>query len=81
MTLPDIILHFHDLYTIMTSHEPGEKHDHPEVSKTCKVCSSTYTNESSSSHFGICNRCGYKILIILFIVLIVASYTVWFGIF
>jgi hypothetical protein len=68
-------------YFIMTGHEPGEKNDLHDVSKICRVCSSAAYHTSRFSFLGICDRCGYKILIVLFIVLIVMSYTVWFGVF
>jgi len=46
----------------MTEHEQGEPQNHHESSKTCKVCRSSYNHESHPSYFGICERCGYKIL-------------------
>jgi DNA-directed RNA polymerase subunit RPC12/RpoP len=65
----------------MTNHEHIEKHDNDESSKTCKVCSSPYSHESHPSFFGICERCGYKILIVLVCFMIVISYVAWFGVF
>lgn len=65
----------------MTHHEIFEKHDHHESSKTCRVCSSAYCHDSHPSFLGICEKCGYKILIILFIVMIAISYVAWFGVF
>lgn len=66
----------------MSHHEPSEKHDHPaSVNHTCKVCTSAYSHETNPSRFGICERCGYKVLILLFIVMIAISYVAWFGIF
>jgi hypothetical protein len=65
----------------MTHHEHVEKHDHPESSKTCRVCISAYNHDSHPSVFGICEKCSYKILIILFIVMIAISYVAWFGVF
>ena len=65
----------------MTHHEAFEHHEHPGQtgsSKTCRVCSSAHSPEQS--HMGICNNCGYKILIVLFIVMIAVSYVAWFGI-
>jgi hypothetical protein len=80
-TSSNIIYIITNQYPGMTRREHAEKNDHHEVSKVCKVCSSTADHESRFSFFGVCDRCGYKILIILFIVSIVISYTVWFGIF
>jgi hypothetical protein len=67
----------------MTSHEAFEHHDHPAPtgeSKTCRVCSSTYSHDENPSRFGICNKCGYKILIVLLIVMVSVSYVAWFGV-
>ena len=67
----------------MTHHEAFEHHDHPkphEESKTCRICSSSYSHEQNPSRFNICNKCGYKILILLFIVMIAVSYVAWFGV-
>jgi hypothetical protein len=64
----------------MSHHESFEKHDHAEGSKTCKVCTSSYQHEHNPSVFGICERCGYKVLILLFIVMIATSYIAWFGV-
>ena len=51
---------------------------HPEhgQSKTCRVCKSEYCHPSA---FGICEKCGYKILIGLVIVMVIISYTIWFN--
>lgn len=68
----------------MTHHEAFEHHDHPEPSgesKTCRVCSHPYSHTLNPSRFGICERCGYKILIVLLIVMISLSYVAWFGVF
>jgi hypothetical protein len=65
----------------MTDPEHGENHEHHESSKTCKVCSSSYNHESHPSFFGICERCGYKILIVLVCTMVVISYVAWFGLF
>ncbi|WP_321507260.1 hypothetical protein [uncultured Methanoregula sp.] len=67
----------------MSHHEAFEHHDHARpagVSKTCRVCKTTYSHEKNPSHFGICHNCGYKILIVLFIVMISVSYIAWFGV-
>jgi hypothetical protein len=64
----------------MSHHEAFEKHSSHESSKTCRVCSNGYSHEENPSRFGICHHCGYKILIILFIVMIAISYVAWFGV-
>jgi hypothetical protein len=67
-------------------HEAFEHHDHPdhaghsETSRTCRLCSSSYSHEENPSHLGICKDCGYKILIILLIIMISTSYIAWFGV-
>jgi hypothetical protein len=66
---------------IMTNHESFEKHDETGPHHTCRVCTSSYSHQTHPSFFGICERCGYKILILLVIVMVVASYMAWFGVF
>ncbi|MEN6444166.1 MAG: hypothetical protein ABFC71_10515 [Methanoregula sp.] len=61
--------------------EHCQKHPHAEGSKTCRICSSSYCHECTPSLFGICEKCGYKILIILLIVMVAISYIAWFGVF
>jgi hypothetical protein len=65
----------------MSHHESFEKHEHAGTNHTCKVCSSSYSHHENPSSMGICTGCGYKILIVLFIVMIVSSYMAWFGVF
>jgi len=73
----------------MSHHEAFEHHElhehpghpeHPEGSKTCRVCSSGYSHEHHASAFGICEKCGYKILIVLVVVMVAISYVAWFGV-
>ncbi|MDD1693874.1 MAG: hypothetical protein LUQ71_04035 [Methanoregula sp.] len=67
----------------MSHHEAFEHHDHPEhheASKTCRLCSTPYSHEENPSHLGICQTCGYKILIVLLIIMIATSYIAWFGV-
>jgi len=67
----------------MSHHEAFEHHDHPKpagISKTCRVCKSAYSHDKNPSAFRICNRCGIKILIVLFVVMISISYVAWFGV-
>jgi hypothetical protein len=64
----------------MSDHEAFEKHDLTgPAGQTCRVCTSPYQHEHNPSALGICERCGYKILIVLVIVMIVISYVAWFG--
>jgi len=55
----------------------SEKHPDNTPQKTCRLCKSEYWH---LSYFGICDKCGYKILIVLFIVMVVMSYIAWFGV-
>jgi hypothetical protein len=67
----------------MSHHPAFEHHDHPAKhgpTKTCRVCKSTYTEDQHPSHFRICKKCGFKILIVLFVVMISVSYIAWFGV-
>jgi len=61
-------------------HESPVHHEHTEGSKTCRVCSSSYSHEHHPSMFGICEKCGYKILIVLVVVMVAISYVAWFGV-
>ena len=74
----DISLFFHDqlrgYMSHSTTHHPHEGH------KTCKVCTSPHSDEHRSSHLGVCHTCWYKILIVIFIIMIAISYVAWFGI-
>lgn len=65
----------------MPHHEQFEKHDHLGNPKTCRVCLSVYSHDHNPSHFRICNSCGYKILIVLLVIMIAISYVAWFGVF
>lgn len=64
----------------MSPHESFEKHGVHGSGKACRVCASSYPHEQNPSGFGICRGCGYKILIVLFIVMIAISYVAWFGV-
>ena len=39
-----------------------------------------YCHECHPSYFGICEKCGYKILIGLVVVMVIVSYMAWFGV-
>jgi hypothetical protein len=56
-----------------------EKHPHNEASKPCRICSTAYCHECQAPHFGICEHCAYKILIVLLVLMVAASYVAWFG--
>jgi hypothetical protein len=62
----------------MTCCEKHSEHNHP---KTCKICKSEFCHDCHPSAFGICEKCGYKILIVLVVVMVIASYMAWFGVF
>lgn len=67
----------------MTHHEAFEHHEHSEhhePSGTCRVCSSSYSHGKTASRLGICEKCGYKILILLLVVMVAISYVAWFGV-
>jgi hypothetical protein len=55
-------------------------HPDEEGTGTCRVCQNNYCENCRGSRFGVCNRCGFKIMIIVLIAMVVLSYTVWFGI-
>jgi hypothetical protein len=63
----------------MTHHEAFEHHDHHEGSKTCRVCSSSYSHDHNPSALSLCEKCAWKIVIVLFIIMIAISYVWWFG--
>ena len=72
----------------MTHHESFEHHDHQEsgkgpandTGKTCRVCKTSYIHKENPSFLGICPACGYKILIVLLIIMVATSYIAWFGV-
>ena len=67
----------------MAHHEAFEHHDHPAKkgeTGTCRFCSSHYSSDEHPSSFHICRTCEYKILIVLLIIMISASYIAWFGV-
>jgi hypothetical protein len=67
----------------MTNHEAfeiHESHEHPAGSKTCRVCSSSYCHDDNPSFFCICERCGFKILIVLVVLMVAVSYIAWYGV-
>jgi hypothetical protein len=65
----------------MVHSENGDLHNNPEPSGTCRLCSSATPEQGNFPHFGICDKCGYKVLIVLVVVMVIVSYTTWFGIF
>ncbi|MCP1661889.1 MAG: hypothetical protein D5R99_00785 [Methanocalculus sp. MSAO_Arc1] len=54
--------------------------DHPGVrsGSLCRVCYNLYEERC---RFGICSPCVFKMLTILVILMVVASFTIWFGVF
>ena len=64
----------------MSHHEAFEQHNPHDPSKTCRFCSSPYSHKEHPSAFGICEKCAYKVLIVLFIAMIAVSYVAWFGV-
>jgi len=56
-----------------------DDHTHAQP-KTCRVCKSTYCHDCHPSYFGICEKCSYKILIVLVVIMVIASYMAWFGV-
>ena len=57
----------------MINQDHGENHEHHTSSKTCKVCSSEYCHECHPSFFGICEKCAYKIMLVLVIFMVIIS--------
>jgi hypothetical protein len=74
----DILLPLRLVPGTMSHHEAFEHHEHHGA--PCKVCSSSFDPEHKASQFGICHHCVYKILIVVFIVMISISYIAWFGV-
>jgi hypothetical protein len=62
----------------MTHHPQSGHHDHGGHS--CRMCSSSCNPEHTASVSGICHTCVYKILIVIFIIMISISYVAWFGV-
>ena len=57
-----------------------DNHPEHEHSKTCRVCKSEYCHDCHPSSLGICEKCAYKVLIVLVVIMVIISYTIWFGI-
>lgn len=67
--------------TIMPHHhEAFEHHEHHDSMVNCRLCSSPYSHAENPSRFGICENCGYKILIVLIVLMVISSYIAWIGI-
>jgi hypothetical protein len=68
-------------------HEAFEHHEHSEHAghaggdATCRLCSQRYTHAHNPSRLGICEKCGYKILMVLIVLMVISSYAAWFGVF
>ena len=58
-----------------------EMHNNPASSKTCRICSSAHGEDHNPSLPGMGERCVFRILVVLVIVLIVASYVIWVSVF
>jgi|WetSurMetagenome_2_1015567.scaffolds.fasta_scaffold211684_3 hypothetical protein len=54
-----------------------DKHPGHSHAATCKVCKSEFCHDCNPSVFGICDKCGYKILIVLLIMMVIAAYMAW----
>ena len=63
----------------MTHHQQFEHHEH--AGHKCRLCSSSHDPDHKASVGGICHGCVYKILVVVFIVMIAISYIAWFGVF
>ncbi|AGB03076.1 hypothetical protein [Methanoregula formicica] len=64
-------------------HEAFNHHDHSghgENSRACRICSESYDQGKNPSFLGICETCGYKILIVLLVIMISTSYIALFGV-
>jgi hypothetical protein len=59
---------------MMTSEEKIPAHNHQKI---CRVCKSEYWQPS---HVGICDKCAYKIIIVIVVAMVVLSYMAWFGV-
>ena len=55
------------------------RHPDTETDKHCAICHEPYCHSCRSHHLSICEGCMFKILIMLFVAMIIVSYTVWFG--
>lgn len=58
-----------------------DNHPNHSHSTTCKICKSEYCHDCHPSYLGICEKCGYKILIGLVVIMVIVSYIAWFGVF
>jgi hypothetical protein len=49
------------------------------MTHSCRICKDPCCEECVHQPTGICRGCLVKIGVVLFIIMIIASYTVWFG--
>ena len=63
----------------MTHHEASGKSGGASGGP-CRVCSHA-APDGEEHAAGICRSCWYKILVVILIVMIAASYAAWFGVF
>jgi len=57
------------------------KHTTTKTDSHCRLCHEPYCHECRSARFSLCEGCAVKALILIFIVMVIVSYTAWFGIF
>jgi hypothetical protein len=58
----------------------AKHHGHPST-HTCRICKAPGCSSCVSHPLLLCERCFYKLLIVLFAAMILVSYTAWFGVF
>ncbi len=58
-----------------------ERHPKHEAGHTCRLCKDECCDECYNTTSGICRGCLVKIGVIVLLVMIVISYSAWFGVF
>ena len=57
--------------------------NHPEIGteRQCRICGRYWCEACIHERSGICNDCLYKGAVILIVIMVIISYTAWFGLF
>ncbi len=61
--------------------ETCRNHPETDAGHQCRVCNSHCCGECIHEGTGICHGCLYKGVVILVVIMVIISYTVWFGLF
>ncbi len=61
--------------------EPCKNHPDTGAESECRICAAPCCGECISRRTGICHDCVMKGVAILMVIMVIVSYTIWFGLF